>query len=133
MLGTHYVIRNQTPITLPPDSEPIPDFVIAYGPKETYYTRHPGPSDIKIIIEVTDTSRFSDRIKKLQYYAEAQLPEYWIVNIPELRVEVYTEPTYGDDTFSYGARHDYSLDESVPVTLDSILIGSLPVRDILPR
>ena len=132
MLGTHYVIRNRTPITLPPDSEPIPDFVIAHGPKETYYTRHPGPSDIKIIIEVTDTSRFSDRIKKLQYYAEAQLPEYWIVNIPDLRVEVYTEPTHGD-SFTYRVRKDYALDESVPVTIDSIPIGSLLVRDILPR
>ncbi len=132
LLGTEYVLCNQTPITLPPDSEPIPDFVIANGPKEMYYTRHPGPSDIKIVIEVADTSSASDRTKKLQYYSEAMLPEYWIVNIPKLRVEVYTEPSFAGDFYVYRTRKDCAIDDSVQVIIDGATIGSISVREILP-
>jgi Uma2 family endonuclease len=72
-------------------SEPEPDFaVIALG---KYDTDH--PSEAYLIIEVAESSLALDRGKKLRLYASCAVPEYWIVNLPERCIEVYTGPSPG--------------------------------------
>ena len=59
-------------------------------PREDYYaSRHPVPADVLLIIEVADTSLLKDRNVKIPLYAEAGLPEAWLVNLPEEIVEIY--------------------------------------------
>lgn len=86
--GDEVRVRIQNPIRLPPHSEPEPDVVLAQ-PGD----RHPEASEIFLVIEVAQTTLATDRGLKLCLYAEAGVPEYWIVDIAGQAVEVYREPT----------------------------------------
>ena len=72
-------------------SEPEPDFVVA--PPADYDTDH--PAEAHLIIEVAESSLALDRGKKLRLYASCAVPEYWVVNLPERCIEVYTGPVPG--------------------------------------
>jgi Uma2 family endonuclease len=55
-----------------------------------------------LVVEVADTTVAYDRNTKLRLYAEAGIPEAWIVNVPAQRIEVYRDPVAG----TYLARHE---------------------------
>ena len=129
MLGTEWVIRAQCAVTLD-DSEPEPDITVAVGPDGRYDDHHPGPTEIALVIEVADTSLVRDREEKAPAYAAAQLPLYWIVNLPNRQVEVYDQPT--PDGSMYGRRRVYQIDDDVPLIVFGRQVGLIPVREILP-
>jgi Uma2 family endonuclease len=123
--------RVQLAAALPP-SEPEPDFVLARGNKRSYLARHPGVADIGLVIEVSNTSLDSDRTNKLRIYARAALPVYWIVNVVDRQVEVYEQPSGPTADPSYGASRIYKPGDAVPLELDRVLIGTIPVAELLP-
>jgi Uma2 family endonuclease len=85
------MIRVQNPIRIPANnSEPEPD-VVWVNRKE--YSQHPEPGDILLLIEIADSSLEFDRNEKLEVYAEAGIPEYWIVNLIDQQIEVYRRPS----------------------------------------
>lgn len=92
LLGDRAVIRGQDPITLPNQSEPEPDVVIARGTDEDYLAHHPYPEDILLVIEISDTTLDYDQTTKLSLYAEAGISNYWIVNLPARQLEHYSQP-----------------------------------------
>ncbi|MDB9306753.1 MULTISPECIES: Uma2 family endonuclease [Cyanophyceae] len=92
LLGDRAVIRGQDPITLPNQSEPEPDIVIARGKDEDYLVHHPYPEDILLVIEISDSTLTYDQTKKLSLYAEAGIIDYWIVNLPARQLERYNQP-----------------------------------------
>lgn len=91
-LGDRAIVRGQYPIRLPDDSEPQPDVVLARPRPEGYRAAHPGPEDILLVVEISDTTLRTDREVKLPLYARAGIREAWLMNLPEDRIEVYREP-----------------------------------------
>ncbi len=83
----------QNPVALRRHGEPQPDVALVEGLPSG---RLPGPAEIAPIVEVADTSLAYDRERKLPLYAEAGIPEVWIVNLADNVVEVYAEPTSGN-------------------------------------
>lgn len=120
----------QEPITLSA-SEPEPDYYIARGTDDDYRNRHPGPGDVGLVIEVADSSLDADRIDKQRLYARAGIPVYWIVNIPEKQIEVYTDPQPTAAPPAYANRRDYKPGDAVPVALDGVEVATVPVGDVL--
>jgi Uma2 family endonuclease len=131
LVGDAAVVQTQLPITLS-DSEPVPDLAIVASPEERYESAHPGPRDVLLAIEVSDSSLPDDQTTKLQLYAVEKIARYWIVNLIDRRAEVYTQPRGGKNP-TYRARQDYGPNDKVPVTLAGRTVGSIPVREILPR
>lgn len=84
-----YEVRPQLPFAADDCSEPEPDIAIAR--RNRSIREH--PSEVLLLIEVSDSSLPKDRKLKLAIYAEAQVPEYWIVDLTTMSVEVHTEPT----------------------------------------
>jgi Uma2 family endonuclease len=82
-------VRPALPFAASDWSEPEPDFAIV--PAERSMLAHPEAA--LLLIEVSDSSLRKDRKPKLEIYAEAGVPEYWIVNLQEMTIEVYTDPT----------------------------------------
>jgi Uma2 family endonuclease len=123
-------VRTQKPITLA-DSEPEPDVAVVRGDRTTYASRHPGPSDIGVVLEVSDTTLAIDRNDKTRIYARASLPIYWIINLIDRQVEVYTDPRPVDPVPSYATRTDYRPGDSVPLFLDGQTIAQIPVDELL--
>jgi Uma2 family endonuclease len=129
LLGPEWVIRTQCAVTLD-DSEPEPDITVALGPDGRYDDHHPGSGEIALVVEVADSSLVHDRDEKAPAYAAAQLPLYWIVNLPERQVEVYDQPSAG--VAVYGRRRDYHIDDDVPLIVFGRQVGLIAVREILP-
>jgi Uma2 family endonuclease len=86
------VVRCQEPITLPENSEPEPDIVIAKLRSDDYVDSHPSPADVILVIEVADSTIKFDRETKAPIYAAAGISEYWIVNLIDDRLEIYRQP-----------------------------------------
>jgi Uma2 family endonuclease len=93
-------IRSQNPITLAPEHEPEPDGVIARGVPDDYAGHHPGPTDVLCVIEVAETSLAYDRTTKQRIYADAGIPQYVVVNIPDRQIEVYEQPVAGEGRYA---------------------------------
>lgn len=123
-------VRLQCAITLS-DSEPEPDVAVAEGSDECYMSRHPRPRDLHLVGEVADTSLLLDRTHKMRVYARARIPVYWIVNLQENVIEVYTQPRAGRNP-TYLHRQNYGLDHELPVLIDGREAARLAVRDLLP-
>lgn len=104
LLAGRAIIRGQEPITLPPDSEPEPDVVIAHSKPDFYLSGHPSPSDILVVIEVSDSTFKYDQEIKLTLYAEASISNYWILNLVDTHLEAYSEP-YQDISGKFGYRN----------------------------
>jgi Uma2 family endonuclease len=88
------LVSNQNPVRLSDFNEPEPDIVLA---DLTKYDgeRHPRPAEILLVIEVSDSTLKYDRNTKLALYAEAEIPEVWIVNLPNDIIEIHTKPSNG--------------------------------------
>jgi len=91
-LGGRAVVRGQYPIHLPDDTEPQPDIVLARPDPDDYRAAHPHPEDIFLVVEICDTTLAHDREVKLPLYARAGIPETWLMNLPDDRIEVYRDP-----------------------------------------
>ena len=81
-----YVIRKEDPLTLK-DSEPEPDISIVPGTLADY--RHQHPQTAHLVVEVAVSSEASDR-EMVRAYAEAGIPECWLVLAKSQTVEQYT-------------------------------------------
>ncbi|MGA7954863.1 MAG: Uma2 family endonuclease [Gloeobacterales cyanobacterium] len=129
IISGDWYVDTQEPVTLI-DSEPEPDVVIVRGNTRNYLDRHPGAEDIALVIEVSDTTLERDRTSKKRLYARAGIPIYWIINLPEQQIEVYSEPVIEEATYQH--RQDYALSDEVPVAIAGQIIGHLWVGDLLP-
>ncbi|MBY0526953.1 MAG: Uma2 family endonuclease [Gemmataceae bacterium] len=87
MLPADWRLRIQSAVTLP-DSEPEPDVALVRGNARSRGGRHPGASDVGLIVEVADSSLIRDRQEKARLYARAAIVVYWIVNVADAQVEV---------------------------------------------
>lgn len=83
-------IRVQNPIFLSDVSEPEPD--IALVKNKNYRLQHPTADDVLLLIEVADSSLNYDRTIKLPLYASHQIPEVWLFNLKEQRLDIYQQP-----------------------------------------
>ncbi len=130
LLPSEWVLRIQSSLVLR-DSLPEPDLVVARGPARRYLQAHPRPRDAGLVIEVADASLGDDRVIKGRMYARARVPVYWLVNIPDGRIEVYTQPRAGRSP-EYRQRDDYQRSDTIPLILDGRQLGTVSVRDVLP-
>lgn len=94
-VGDLVLLSNRNPIHIDEYNEPEPDIALL-KPREDFYSEsHPTPADVLLLIEVSDlTIRYDSEIKK-RLYAEAGIAEFWLVNLNEKTVEVYTQPKNG--------------------------------------
>jgi Uma2 family endonuclease len=129
-----WYVDSQEPVTLS-DGEPEPDGTVVRGEPRQYKDRHPNPTDLALVVEVADTNLEWDRTEKLRSYARAGISVYWIVNLCDGQLEVYTEPsgpTAPPDQPSYACHITYGPEQMAPVVIEGKEVAQLAVRDFLP-
>ena len=131
ILPSGWYVRSQEPITLA-DSEPEPDVAVVRGDPSQYEHSHPGPEDVAMVVEVADVSLHRDRSIKKQLYARAGIPTYWIVNLQERRIEVYTDPSGAVESPGYRQHNDYAAGSEVPLVIKGRQAGRIPAAALLP-
>lgn len=90
-----WITSVQDPVRLDEHDEPQPDLMLLRPDPNFYTERHPGPNDVYLLLEVSDSTLLLDRQDKLPVYARAGIPEVWIVNLPERLIEAYSVPVNG--------------------------------------
>lgn len=126
LLVEEAILRGQEPIIIPDDSEPEPDLVIVRNRPDDYLEAHPSPSDVLLVIEISNSTLKYDQDVKLSVYSEAGISDYWIFNLVDNYLEFYSEP-YKDLQGKYGYRRKliYLPNESVSLPYFSDLVLDL--------
>ncbi len=88
--GEAFFVRVQFPIALDDVSEPEPDVAVVRGTPDDHFDEH--PSEALLVVEVSASSLSFDRGRKLAAYARNGIPEYWLVDINAIKLEVYRGP-----------------------------------------
>jgi Uma2 family endonuclease len=113
------------------DSEPEPDLAVVLGPANRYAARHPGAQDIALLVEVADSSLAHDREVKGRLYARAGIAIYWIINLVDLQVEAYAQPSGPIANPGYRQHQTFRTGETVPLVIAGQSIALVAVRDLL--
>ncbi len=120
-LDETFEVLSHSPFAASDDSEPEPD--ISVSRRRLRGTAHPRKA--LLLIEVAESSLRKDRAVKSSIYAEANVPEYWIVDLKAKLVHVFTRPSAaGYKQIEVHKRGDML----VPLKLPGIALG---VTDIL--
>jgi Uma2 family endonuclease len=119
-----YDIQVQMPLALGQASEPEPDVAVVPGSFRDYPDAH--PDHAVLIVEVADTSLEFDRTQKAELYARSRIPEYWIVNLVDRRLEVFRGPQ--------ASRYDIQLLFNADDSVSPIIVPQmrLHVASLLP-
>lgn len=132
LLPVGWYVDAQEPITLS-DSEPEPDVMVVRGQRRDYADHHPGPGDLALVVEVADTTLQRDRTLKKQLYARAGIPTYWLIDLVNGQMNLYTQPFMDAESADYQCVHCYQrLEDRVPVLIEGQEVGYLTLRDVLP-
>ena len=93
--GDDAIVQAQGSVRLDLYHEPQPDLVLFRPRADFYASRHAGPDDILLIIEIADSSIEYDRDVKARIYAESGVPEYWLADLNANLVSRYFSPERG--------------------------------------
>lgn len=112
VFGREYV-DSEAPIDVAPEdnptSEPVPDLTVLACPRRNLGDRSPAPEEMRLVVEVSDSTLGFDLKTKAALYARAGIVEYWVVDLNNRRVVVHRSPMAGQ----YTAVTAYSDTESV--------------------
>jgi len=127
VVNARAIVRVQNPIRLDPHSEPQPDLSILKARADFYASGHPTPGDVLLVIEVADSSAGFDRDVKVPLYARSRIPEVWLVDLEEGRVEIFAQPAPD------GYRRSHLAVRGEHVACEAVLGLSLSVDEIIPQ
>jgi Uma2 family endonuclease len=82
---------------------------------------------VGLIVEVAYSSLAEDR-EMVVVYGRSNISVYWILNLVDRQVEVYSGP----QPDGYATRTDYRSGQHMPVFLDGTIVGHIAVDDMLP-
>ncbi len=130
LFGEEFFVQNQMPLPIALGVDPEPDLAVFRGRFEDFVLTH--PTEPVLVVEASDTTLRYDQSNKASLYARAGVPDYWIVNIPERRLEIHREPIEDAQSrffWRYNSRQVLGSDASAtPLHADT----SVRVLDLLP-
>jgi len=126
-VGARASVRTQCSLIVRPRSVPEPDVAVVAGCDDDYFDAH--PESALLVVEVADSSLPQDRLSKSRIYAQAAIPEYWIVNLRDSVLEVMRDP----DPVAALYRDLRILRAGDRIDLAALPGASIDVADLLPR
>lgn len=124
-----WYVDDQEPITMA-DSEPEPDVMVVQGSRRDH-TEQPTGDKVALVVEVSEAILQQDRTLKLRVYAAARIPAYWILNLQDKQLEIYTHPTGTSDKAFYRRRDLYAEGDDAPVDIDGREAGRVKVGELV--
>ncbi len=128
--GDGFIMRRHGPISLQDGTEPEPDVVIAPGSKRDYIPSHPVPSQVCLLVEVSDATLRKDRSTKRDDYARSGIADCWIINLVHRQLEVYRDPASMNGGYGYKTMQTlFDGDTIAPLAAPG---GTIAVADLFP-
>lgn len=124
-------VNPEAPIDVAPEdkptNEPQPDLIVLRSDYSGFRSATPQPQDLRLVVEIADTTLAFDLTTKAALYARAGIVEYWVLDVPGRCLIVHREPQGGQ----YRSVVAYGHDESVaPLSAPSSLFR---VGDTFPE
>jgi Uma2 family endonuclease len=91
-LGVRAAYWTQSPVIIAATTVLEPDLSILRMRSGGYRHQRPVAADVRAVVEIAVSSLRRDRSQKLRLYAEAGIPEYWVVDVAGLRIETFSRP-----------------------------------------
>ena len=113
------------------DSVPEPDLAVVRGRPGDYEEQHPTGADAGLVIEGVAATVRRDRAKAA-IYARAGIPHYWIVNLDDGQIEVFSQLKGKDQKRIYQSNEVLRGDGTLAIVLEDKSVGTLRVEEILP-
>ena len=126
LVGERLSFQIQNPIHLDDHTEPEPDVMLLRPRPDNYYDSHPGPEDVLLVVEVSETSLNYDRGVKAHLYGRHNIPETLVLNLPGDCIEGFTRP--GPE--GYAQQNIYRRGDII--TLAALPDLELAVEELLP-
>ncbi|OKH19412.1 Uma2 family endonuclease [[Limnothrix rosea] IAM M-220] len=124
-----YYVDSQEPITLS-DSEPEPDVMVIQGETRDYLEGHPQAENIVLIVEVSDSTLGRDRQIKKELYARHNIQNYWILNLVDNKIEVFSQPE--SSQLIYASELVFGFEEAVQISLNAEIEIAFSTQQVLP-
>ncbi|HEX2740666.1 MAG TPA: Uma2 family endonuclease [Rubrobacter sp.] len=122
-VGDEAIVSVQNPVRLNQRTEPQPDLAVI-RPRD-YRVSLPGPEDVLLLIEVSDTTLAYDRNVKLPLYSRAGIREVWIVDLSGEVIERHNDPSPDGYRSLHRARRGEKIESSAlpdpALTADDVL------------
>ena len=113
------------------DSVPEPDLAIVRGNILDYANHHPTGADTALVVEVADTSLFTDREKR-HVYARAGVLEYWIINLVASQIEIFRDRHGTANDAEYATEQILNQSDTLTLTIPGTSPRSIRVADLIP-
>lgn len=127
VFGSEYV-QGPGPIDVSPEdnptSEPEPDATVLDTPLSQFQQANPVAQNVRLLVEVSEATRYFDRGTKADLYARAGIVEYWVLDLVSRQLHIHREPREG----KYQRVVVHKADESVASLAapeQAILVGAL--------
>ena len=130
VFSERHFLRVQLPLSVSEISDPEPDVAVIEGTIRDYRDAH--PTSAALVVEVADSSLDYDLSDKASLYASAGVADYWVVNLPQRRLEVFRSPILDTSQpfgYSYASRTIFSENEQVQPLAAA---GTIQIADLLP-
>lgn len=95
-------VHQEAPIDVSPEdnptNEPEPDLIVLNRQYTNFRSVNPGPQDVLLVVEVSDTRLNFDLTIKAALYARAGIADYWVLDVNGRRLIVHRQPQSGKYT-----------------------------------
>jgi Uma2 family endonuclease len=92
-------VNPEAPIDVAPEDNPTnapePDLVVLTKPSREFRDANPRPADLRLVVEISDTTLGFDLTTKSELYARASIVEYWVVDVGARQFIVHRDPRAG--------------------------------------
>jgi Uma2 family endonuclease len=102
---------------------PEPDIALLKTWSPEFGRRHPRGAELRLIVEISDSTLYSDMTGKRGLYARAEVPDYWVIDLNGRSIDVYRAPSEGKFT------QNSTLNETGNIVLDG---NSIAISKLLP-
>ncbi len=131
LLEPAWFAREEKSVVLGKFWRPEPDVAAVRGPRQRYRDRAPRVADLGLLIEVSDVTYNRDLGVKWRRYAAVSIGAYWIVNLTQKRIEVYSRPSGNGPAAAFQEVKFYGPDAEVPLILDGREQGLVSVKEVV--
>ncbi len=121
-------VCKEDPIVASDWSKPEPDLAVVRGRDEDYDERDVTAADVALVVEIAESSRPADQQDMARVYSAGGIAIYWIVNLVDRQVELYSEP----GPSGYTSIQILKPGQVLPVMIDGMVVGQIAVSELLP-
>jgi Uma2 family endonuclease len=118
----HGHVRDAKPLDCGTHEQPEPDLAAVVGSARDYVERHPRGDETLLVVEISRTTLVRDH-EKAGIYASARVPEYWLVDLPNRRVELHRDPR--GERYALVQIHDEHAELELPATTIRVRVADL--------